>query len=140
MPDAVEPTTDSQRAQRARRQRVADHEARVRTNPLTAVTRHASRTSAFAAVYRRVGPKVDPTLMKIRDGRFLAADELRDNFATLLGDIASTRVVHTCGSGVTACHNILAMEHAGLTGSRLYAGSWSEWIEDPARPVATGND
>ena len=74
------------------------------------------------------------------DGRFLAADELRDNFATLLGDIAPTHVVHTCGSGITACHNVLAMEHAGLTGSRLYAGSWSEWITDPARPVATGND
>jgi len=47
-------------------------------------------------------------------------------------------VIHMCGSGVTACHNILAMEVAGLPGSRLYPGSWSEWITDPARPVATG--
>lgn len=48
-------------------------------------------------------------------------------------------VVHQCGSGVTACHNILAMEHAGLTGSSLYAGSWSEWCSDPSRPVAVGS-
>ena len=43
-----------------------------------------------------------------------------------------------CGSGVTACHNLLALEHAGLAGGRLYAGSWSEWIRDPRRPIATG--
>jgi thiosulfate/3-mercaptopyruvate sulfurtransferase len=43
-----------------------------------------------------------------------------------------------CGSGVTACHNLLALEHAGLPGGRLYAGSWSEWIRDPERPIATG--
>ena len=75
MPDAVDPSaaTDEERAVRARLRRIADHEARVRANPLTTVTRHASRTAAFAAVYRRIGPKVDPTLMKIRDGRFLAA-------------------------------------------------------------------
>jgi len=46
--------------------------------------------------------------------------------------------VHMCGSGVTACHNLLAMEHAGLPGSRLYAPSWSGWVSDPARPVALG--
>ena len=74
------------------------------------------------------------------DGRFLDRDELRGNFTGLLGRTPPDRVVHTCGSGVTACHNVLAMEHAGLTGSRLYAGSWSEWISDPARPVATGID
>jgi deazaflavin-dependent oxidoreductase (nitroreductase family) len=75
MPDAVDPaaTADEERARRARLRRIADHEARVRANPLTAVTRHLSKSAAFAAVYRRVGPKVDPALMKIRDGRFLAA-------------------------------------------------------------------
>jgi thiosulfate/3-mercaptopyruvate sulfurtransferase len=46
--------------------------------------------------------------------------------------------VHMCGSGVTACHNLLAMEYAGLHGSRLYAPSWSGWISDPSRPVAKG--
>jgi thiosulfate/3-mercaptopyruvate sulfurtransferase len=46
--------------------------------------------------------------------------------------------VHMCGSGVTACHNVLAMEHAGLSGSRLYAPSWSGWVSDPSRPIAVG--
>ena len=72
------------------------------------------------------------------DGHFLPASELRVRFQTVLGDRAPASVVHSCGSGVTACHNLLAMEAAGLVGSRLYAGSWSEWIRDPARPVATG--
>ena len=54
------------------------------------------------------------------------------------GASAVVQVVHQCGSGVTACHNLLAMEHAGLTGSALYPGSWSEWSSDPARPVALG--
>ena len=48
-------------------------------------------------------------------------------------------IIHQCGSGVTACHNLLAMEIAGLHGSRLYPGSWSEWVSDRRRPVATGN-
>jgi thiosulfate/3-mercaptopyruvate sulfurtransferase len=47
-------------------------------------------------------------------------------------------LVAMCGSGVSACHNLLALEHAGLPGARLYAGSWSEWIRDPSRPVTTG--
>lgn len=72
------------------------------------------------------------------DGRFLPAVELRRQFSTQLAHIAPRQVVHMCGSGVTACHNLLAMEHAGLPGSRLYAGSWSEWIRDPSRPVARG--
>jgi thiosulfate/3-mercaptopyruvate sulfurtransferase len=72
------------------------------------------------------------------DGHFRPVAELRARFAAALGDRAPTAVVHGCGSGVTACHNLLAMEAAGLNGSRLYAGSWSEWIRDPSRPVATG--
>lgn len=74
------------------------------------------------------------------DGHFLPLAELRARFATILGDRPPAAVVHSCGSGVTACHNLLAMEAAGLRGSRLYAGSWSEWIRDPVRPVATGTD
>ncbi|WP_295957801.1 sulfurtransferase [Rhodoferax sp.] len=72
------------------------------------------------------------------DGHFKPAAQLRDDFTSLLGPRAPEELVHQCGSGVTACHNLLAMEHAGLTGSVLYPGSWSEWSADPARPVAQG--
>jgi thiosulfate/3-mercaptopyruvate sulfurtransferase len=72
------------------------------------------------------------------DGRFLPAAELRKRWSTVLGSLPSTAVIAMCGSGVTACHNLLALEHAGLGGGRLYAGSWSEWIRDPRRPIATG--
>lgn len=72
------------------------------------------------------------------DGRFKPAAELRADFETLLGHHPATAAVHQCGSGVTACHNLLAMEHAGLVGSRLYGGSWSEWSADPTRPIAKG--
>ncbi len=70
-------------------------------------------------------------------GCYLDASILRDRFLTLLGDYRGQDVVHMCGSGVTACHNMLAMEIAGLTGSRLYPGSWSEWISDRSRPVVS---
>jgi thiosulfate/3-mercaptopyruvate sulfurtransferase len=73
------------------------------------------------------------------DGRFKPARELRADFSALIGDRAPSAIVHTCGSGVTACHNLLAMEHAGLGGARLYPGSWSEWSADPARPIARGD-
>jgi thiosulfate/3-mercaptopyruvate sulfurtransferase len=72
------------------------------------------------------------------DGTFKPKAALRAEFAALLGGRAPSDVIHSCGSGVTACHNLLAMEHAGLTGSALYPGSWSEWSADPARPVARG--
>jgi thiosulfate/3-mercaptopyruvate sulfurtransferase len=71
-------------------------------------------------------------------GRFKNPQELREEFAALLGDRNTTTVVHSCGSGVTACHNLFAMELAGLGGTRLYPGSWSEWIRDSARPIETG--
>jgi thiosulfate/3-mercaptopyruvate sulfurtransferase len=72
------------------------------------------------------------------DGNFKPATTLRQEFNALLGNNAPGNVAHYCGSGVTACHNLLAMEIAGLSGSRLYPGSWSEWCADPSRPVATG--
>jgi len=72
------------------------------------------------------------------DGRFRPAAQLRQEFGSLLGTHRADETVHQCGSGVTACHNLLAMEVAGLSGSRLYPGSWSEWSADPARPVAVG--
>jgi thiosulfate/3-mercaptopyruvate sulfurtransferase len=72
------------------------------------------------------------------DGRFLAPAELRQRWQTMLGSRPPSCLIAMCGSGVTACHNLLALEHAGLPGARLYAGSWSEWIRDPRRPVAGG--
>ncbi len=72
------------------------------------------------------------------DGRFKPAVTLRGEFTALMGEHAPHDVVHMCGSGVTACHNLLAMEYAGLTGSRLFAPSWSGWVSDPARPAAKG--
>ena len=71
-------------------------------------------------------------------GLFKPAETLRDELTALLGARTPAEVIHSCGSGVTACHNLLAMEHAGLTGSRLYPGSWSEWSADPERPIARG--
>lgn len=72
------------------------------------------------------------------DGRFRPAAELQAAFADVLGGVAPDHVVAYCGSGVTACHVLLAMERAGLPGGRLYPGSWSEWSRDPRRPVAHG--
>jgi len=72
------------------------------------------------------------------DGRFLPAEQLRRRFDTLLGSRPPSSLIAMCGSGVTACQNLLALEHAGLSGARLYPGSWSEWIRDPKRPVASG--
>jgi len=72
------------------------------------------------------------------DGRFKSADTLREEYLALLKGVPAEQVVHQCGSGITATHNLLAMEVAGLSGSRLYPGSWSEWVSDSSRPVATG--
>lgn len=72
------------------------------------------------------------------NGRFRDPAELEREFREQLGDVEWENVAHSCGSGVTACHNQFAMELAGLPGSRVYAGSWSEWIRDPDRPIETG--
>jgi thiosulfate/3-mercaptopyruvate sulfurtransferase len=72
------------------------------------------------------------------DGRFLPVRELQRRFCILLGSLPPAAIISMCGSGVTACHTLLALEHAGLPGARLYAGSWSEWIRAPERPIATG--
>ncbi|MFY2023296.1 sulfurtransferase [Achromobacter dolens] len=72
------------------------------------------------------------------DGRFKDAAQLREEFTALLDGRDPAAIVHQCGSGITACHNLLSMEIAGLAGSRLYPGSWSEWCSDPSRPVAKG--
>jgi len=70
------------------------------------------------------------------DGRFKDAAQLREELGALIDDPAAA--IMQCGSGVTACHNLLALEVAGLPGAALYPGSWSEWVGDPARPVAKG--
>jgi len=70
-----------------------------------------------------------------KQGLFLSVDALADQFNHLIGATPPEQVVHYCGSGVTACHNLLAMEYAGLTGAKVYAGSWSEWIRDKNRAV-----
>src|SRR6185295_5727444 len=73
------------------------------------------------------------------DATLRPPEELRRDFAHLLGAAPASTAVCYCGSGVTACQNLLAMEHAGLSGARLYPGSWSEWSSDPARPVEKGS-
>jgi thiosulfate/3-mercaptopyruvate sulfurtransferase len=75
----------------------------------------------------------------LRDGRFLSPSELRARLDRALDGTPPERAVVYCGSGVTACHDVLAFAHAGLPLPRLYAGSWSEWITDPSRPVAKGD-
>lgn len=76
-----------------------------------------------------------PYAQNLRDGRFKPSTELQAELVPLLKGRTPEDVVLSCGSGVTACHLLLAMEHAGLHGARVYAGSWSGWISDPSRPV-----
>ena len=95
--------------------------------PLDSVAGHVP-----GAVNRPFGSNLDAA------GRFRPAIELRAGFDALLRGQPADHVAHMCGSGVTACHNLLAMEIAGLAGSRLYAPSWSGWIADSARPIARG--
>ena len=73
------------------------------------------------------------------DGQFKPADQLRTEWLALMGTRGAADLVAQCGSGVTACHNLLALESAGLTGASLYAGSWSEWCAQPEAPVAIGS-
>jgi thiosulfate/3-mercaptopyruvate sulfurtransferase len=77
-----------------------------------------------------------PYTDNLQEGRFRPLADLADDFRALLAGRSADEVVVMCGSGVTACHNILAMERANMPGARLYTGSWSGWIEDPQRPVA----
>ena len=79
-----------------------------------------------------------PFATNLADGRFKSPMQLADEYRALLDGRDPAATVMMCGSGVTACHNILAMERAGLKGARLFTGSWSGWIENPSRPVTTG--
>ncbi|GAB3386078.1 sulfurtransferase [Lysobacter fragariae] len=79
-----------------------------------------------------------PFVQNMHEGKFKSAMQLAQEFRELLEGDAPERVIAMCGSGVTACHNLLAMERAGMYGAKLFTGSWSGWIEDPERPVARG--
>lgn len=79
-----------------------------------------------------------PFALNVHDGRLRPADDLRAALQPLIGTHAPDEVVLMCGSGVTACHLLLAMDVAGLEGARIYADSWSGWVSDTSRPVATG--
>ncbi len=100
--------------------------------------------------YRGIGETLDPVAGHIpgaanyffqqnlsADKTFKSPEELRAQWAPLLGDRDPREVVVYCGSGVSACHNLLALEHAGVGGVRIFPGSWSEWVADPKRPVET---
>ena len=102
--------------------------------------RHRGEKEPIDPVAGRIPGSVNLPLQGNLDarGRYLPAAQLRERFAVALGDADPDAAIHYCGSGVSACHNVLAMEHAGLHGSRLYVGSWSEWMRDPQRPVETG--
>jgi len=113
--------------------------------------RHALLDARAPARYRGEQEPIDPVAGRIPgalnrfnmdnvrgDGRFKSPEDLKRDFQQVLGNRAAGEVVHYCGSGVAACHNLLAMELAGLTGGKLYAGSWSEWQADPKRPREKG--
>jgi thiosulfate/3-mercaptopyruvate sulfurtransferase len=106
-----------------------------------AAERFAGSVEPIDAVAGHVPGAVNhPFFMNLgADGRFLPATELRQRWQSRLGSRDPEHLVAMCGSGVTACHNLLALAVAGLTGAKLYAGSWSEWIRDPRRPTATGS-
>ena len=103
-----------------------------------AADRFAGRNETLDPVAGHVpGARNHPYTLNLGgDGRFLPPQALASLWRDTLGGASPERVVAMCGSGVTACHNLLAMERAGLAGARLYAGSWSEWCRDPTRPVA----
>jgi thiosulfate/3-mercaptopyruvate sulfurtransferase len=106
--------------------------------------RAPERYSGAAETIDPVGGHIPGALLRFGkeninpDGTYKSPEALRADFSHLLGDTPPDQVVHQCGSGVSACNNIIAMELAGLPGAKLYVGSWSEWCSDPSRPVATG--
>lgn len=104
------------------------------------VTRYRGESEPIDAVAGHIpGAHSLPFSGNVTEGRLLPRDQLRARFSEALGQIPASRSIVYCGSGVTACHNILAASHAGYDGMLLYPGSWSEWIADPSRPVARGD-
>ena len=104
-----------------------------------AVDRFAGRSEPIDVIAGHVPGAINHPLALNLDstGRYLPADELRIRWLRTLAGRAPAELIAMCGSGVSACHNLLALEISGLTGARLYPGSWSEWIRDRSRPVAT---
>lgn len=120
-----------------------DVEAHRQTGGILVDARSAPRFRGEEETLDRVAGHVPgavnrPYSQNLIDGRFKSPMQLAEEFRALLGDNSATDVVAMCGSGVTACHNLLAMERAGFKGAGLYTGSWSGWISDVSRPVATG--
>lgn len=118
-------------------------EAHLQTGGMLLDARAAPRFRGEDEVLDRVAGHVPgavnrPYSQNLVDGRFKTPMQLAEEFRALLGERAPADVVAMCGSGVTACHNLLAMERAGFKGAGLYAGSWSGWISDVSRPIATG--
>jgi thiosulfate/3-mercaptopyruvate sulfurtransferase len=102
-----------------------------------AAERYAGKVEPIDAVAGHVAGAVNHPFAGnlAADGRFLPPEQLRQRWAAELDGRSPADVVAMCGSGVTACHNLLSLEVAGLHGAKLYAGSWSEWIRDPSRPI-----
>jgi thiosulfate/3-mercaptopyruvate sulfurtransferase len=105
-----------------------------------AAERYAGQVEPIDSVAGHIPGAVNHPFTANLDGgnRFLPAAELKRRWQELLAGKDPGHLVAMCGSGVTACHNLLSLEVAGLTGAKLYAGSWSEWLRDPRRPVARG--
>lgn len=132
-----------------------DHAAALTSRQVVEALRDTRRLLVDARAFERYAGKAEPldpvaghvpgarnypyALNLDRDGRFLPPAELRRRWLEFLGGVPPAEVIAMCGSGVTACHNLLALEAADLGGAALYPGSWSEWIADPGRPVATGS-
>jgi thiosulfate/3-mercaptopyruvate sulfurtransferase len=143
--DTREPATFSGQPQNERRLGLSDFEARI-GDPSTLLidARAAERFEGRNEPIDRAPGHIPGAANHFfrgnatDEGVMLSPDALRQQFAKVMGDRSPDQVVMYCGSGVTACQNLLAMEHAGLSGARLYPGSWSEWSSDPERPVETG--
>jgi thiosulfate/3-mercaptopyruvate sulfurtransferase len=129
--DSIVSTAELERALRGRTAALVDARAQ---------ERYAGQVEPIDAVAGHIPGAVNhPFTANLgADGRFLPAAELKRRWEEHLPDSNLSNLVAMCGSGVTACHNLLSLEVAGLTGGKLYAGSWSEWIRDPRRPVARG--
>jgi len=135
--------------------RRVDREAVVASSEIAALQRRGSLVvdARAAARFRGEQEPIDPVAGHVpgaynwpfsqslaATGRFREPADLKRDLTTLIGSRSSKEVIAMCGSGVTACHLLLAMAVAGLGNGRLFAGSWSEWIRDPARPIRTGAD